>query len=911
MAAITKNFINSSGSLSEVDFYSSDGKLMTKADYYSNGLIQKELTFAADGITVLTSASFTYFKNILLNSIVKTPDGKIQSIVQYNSDGKSIHQTDKYSYDSNGILTSISSNDAAGHLLQTVTYSYASQSISNSNTTGALNQLIETATYSYNAYGQVSKVTHSDNSSAIVQVDKYIYQGINLSQISKTNAAGVLLENDFYARDGKTLIEIDAFKYSANGVLNQENISNGLKQLVYVLNFDSTGKHIKEVDYNQYSGNGQVIASFKADANGQIFEENDFRGSQLTQTIIYDISGNVKALTSYAADGTTINQLQNNYFNVFGQLSTSTVFDANKHIIENDKYAYDNSGKLTSELRYNSSGLLIEQDKFTYQNNSWGNNHNFSRNQTEQRYNASGQLFEIDNLQNGFITASTSYVNGILSAQSSYASNGQLSQTIQFAQDGIHTTEIDTFNFGLISTQDFYANSQLQTEIKFTSDGLYVQESDNYFYTSSKLIDHVTRSASGQIFETDTYKYTANGQLSEIDKFNSNGIKFEIDYFTNGNFNHAIQPVPAPPPVNVPVTPVAPVNSHWSAVSGWGEANVLSALDLVTNHNYTAAAAPVGMASDLKAMGFQSAWANGFTGQGVVIADIDTGLDLKNTALVHSLNLSSYNWNFINNSSNVQDDNGHGSVTAEELAASSSLGNGVEGGAYGAQLMVLKALDATGSGSDTTLVSAIIYAVNHGANIINMSLGQNGNDQALQSAVQYASDHGVIVVAAAGNDGASTPGFPAAYAESMPNVIAVGATQLSSSAYSMASFSNQAGNSAAFNFVDALGVNINGIGLNNKLGFWSGTSMATPLVAAEAAVLESAHSGLSAAQIVQDIMQTAQTLNFSNSTSTTTIANSVSVKAHTAHTQSIDYSSFEIQTASHDSLDSSFLHRNG
>ncbi len=116
---------------------------MTKADYYSNGLIQKELTFAADGITVLTSASFTYFKNILLNSIVKTPDGKIQSIVQYNSDGKSVHQTDKYSYDSNGILTSISSNDAAGHLLQTVTYSYASQSISNSNTTGALNQSLK------------------------------------------------------------------------------------------------------------------------------------------------------------------------------------------------------------------------------------------------------------------------------------------------------------------------------------------------------------------------------------------------------------------------------------------------------------------------------------------------------------------------------------------------------------------------------------------------------------------------------------------------------------------------------------------------------------------------------------------------------------------------------------------------
>ena len=111
-----------------------------------------------------------------------------------------------------------------------------------------------------------------------------------------------------------------------------------------------------------------------------------------------------------------------------------------------------------------------------------------------------------------------------------------------------------------------------------------------------------------------------------------------------------------------------------------------------------------------------------------------------------------------------------------------------------------------------------------------------------------------------GNDGASQPDFPARYAQAIADCIAVGATQASGSGFSMASFSDQAGSTTAYNFVDAPGVGIKGYGLNGAIYSWSGTSMATPLVAAEAADLLSAHTSLTINQIVQDIVHSTVSL---------------------------------------------------
>ena len=131
----------------------------------------------------------------------------------------------------------------------------------------------------------------------------------------------------------------------------------------------------------------------------------------------------------------------------------------------------------------------------------------------------------------------------------------------------------------------------------------------------------------------------------------------------------------------------------------------------------------------------------------------------------------------LNQTNNVQDDNGHGTITAQELSAGPNFDDLIDGGAYDAELMVLKALDASGKGTDASVSQAIVYAVDHGASVINLSLGQNTPDASLFSALQYANEHGVIVAAAAGNNGSDSVNYPAAYAKIFPNVIAVGATQ--------------------------------------------------------------------------------------------------------------------------------------
>jgi len=228
--------------------------------------------------------------------------------------------------------------------------------------------------------------------------------------------------------------------------------------------------------------------------------------------------------------------------------------------------------------------------------------------------------------------------------------------------------------------------------------------------------------------------------------------------------------------------------------------------------------------ADIKA---PNSWQSGLTGKGVNIAIIDTG------AGPHSDLLIAGGTNVINGSSTTSyaDDNGHGTHVAGIIAAK-GLNGGVEGVAPEASIYAVKALNSSGSGYTSDIISGIDWAINNKMNIVSMSLGSNQSDASLQSAVDTAYNYGLLIVAAAGNDG-NTSGtgtnteFPANYS----SVIAVGAVD---------SNNNRAYFSSTGSKVEvaAPGVNVESTYLNNSYESMSGTSMATPFVAGDLALLK-------------------------------------------------------------------------
>ena len=171
---------------------------------------------------------------------------------------------------------------------------------------------------------------------------------------------------------------------------------------------------------------------------------------------------------------------------------------------------------------------------------------------------------------------------------------------------------------------------------------------------------------------------------------------------------------------------------------------------------------------NLKAINVEKAWQK-TKGKGIVVAVIDTGVsrveDLKNTNFVKG-------YDFVNDREDASDDNGHGTHVAGTIAQSTNNNFGVAGVAYEASIMPLKVLSGSGGGTISDIAEAIIFAADHGANVINMSLGGGGESKLMQEAIDYAYKKGVVIVAAAGNSNRNAAFYPARY----PKVIAVSAT---------------------------------------------------------------------------------------------------------------------------------------
>lgn len=264
-----------------------------------------------------------------------------------------------------------------------------------------------------------------------------------------------------------------------------------------------------------------------------------------------------------------------------------------------------------------------------------------------------------------------------------------------------------------------------------------------------------------------------------------------------------------------------------------------------------------------------------------LVAVIDTGVDYTHPDLIDNIwtnpgeipgngiddDLNGYiddvhGYDFANNDGDPMDDFGHGTHVSGTIAAAGNNGIGVAGVNWQAQIMAVKFLDATGSGTTAAAVEAVLYATNMGAKVSNNSWGGGGFSQALLDAINAANTSGALFVAAAGNSSSNNdalPQYPASY--DAPNIISVAATDHNDL---LAFFSNYGATTvdlgapgvSIYSTVPAIGDPC----CSNTTGYMylDGTSMATPHVTGAAALLMSYFPTDTNLQVKQRILGSVQ-----------------------------------------------------
>ena len=278
----------------------------------------------------------------------------------------------------------------------------------------------------------------------------------------------------------------------------------------------------------------------------------------------------------------------------------------------------------------------------------------------------------------------------------------------------------------------------------------------------------------------------------------------------------------------------------------------------------------------LKQINAEKAWKKA-TGKGIIIANVDTGIDFENGEFTNQLyfnpaedinhneifdawlsgekrngisgdingidddgdgyidNVCGYD--FVNEStlnygdSQIRDafpfdENGHGTCTASVMAARMDGAKGIVGLAFDSKIMPIRVFDFNGEGEDKDISAGIVYAALHGAKVINCSFGDVYYSPLMRDAIKYAQYQGCIIVASSGNNGWSYPHYPSDY----DGVISVGASDENGLRYD---FSNYGSRLALL----APGVNVLSSVLNNQYAYKSGTSLSAPYVSAASALL--------------------------------------------------------------------------
>jgi serine protease len=272
----------------------------------------------------------------------------------------------------------------------------------------------------------------------------------------------------------------------------------------------------------------------------------------------------------------------------------------------------------------------------------------------------------------------------------------------------------------------------------------------------------------------------------------------------------------------------------------------------------------------------------------IIVAILDTGVAYETyDGYVQAPDLAATNfvggWDFVNDDAHANDDHGHGTHVCGTIAQSTNNNEGTAGIAFCTTIMPVKVLEpepesvdsgdgkpgrrATGTAAD--LVEGIIYAVDHGADIINLSLGQSLPDTELENALAYAYNAGVVVIAASGNSGDSTPQYPASYDD---YVISVGATRYDRTRPAYSSYGSHLDVVAPGGDV-SIDQNADGYpdGVLQQTiiqadpasfdyAFFQGTSMACPHVAGVAALVLAKNPDLTPDQVRQALQSTATDL---------------------------------------------------